>query len=81
MTSAFGNANGVIDKYTKEDRGEQVYSKFKEGYLQGLTSSNFSEIQLSVLSKVLDESLNQNLDINLTLQTEGGLKPISRRYR
>jgi len=81
ITSVLLNENGVIDRYTQQFRNDVKYSKFKKGYLQGLNNANISEIQLSLMSKVLEESLNQDLKLNITLQTESGLETINTKLK
>jgi len=77
FTSAFGNADGIIDRYTQLFRSqEQPYSEYRKKYLQGIQNANFSDVQISLMSKVLDESLKQDINITLTLETEAGIQRI-----
>lgn len=76
MTSYFQNNGGIIDRYTESFRNGTKFKDFKKGYLQGFRS-NFSEVQLGIMGKILDESLGQKMNIELLLKTESGIEKIN----
>lgn len=76
LTSALTGKNSILDHFTREQRGSKTWSQYKQAYLQGSQGLNISDQELAVAGKVLQEELNQDVRLKVTIQTDLGLQTV-----